>query len=155
MTAAALVATVESRGAHCTLRDGRLVVAPASVIDADLAIKLWSRVREVAALLRLRDGADAALPSSPPPRVACELRRFTDWRPATVVRFCCEPDHQHEDGIPTYDLEECSIIVAWSTREGRRSLPIVLRNALLDVKAAFDGRIVPAVPAPSAAPTGS
>ena len=98
---------------------------------------LLSPVRTTASCLRLRE--DVVNPCCAPGQ-ALDRRNFNRDR---VVRFCAEPSHQHDDGIPTYDSREIDLVLSWCAREGIRQLPVRLRNALLDAKTMFGGRIDP------------
>jgi hypothetical protein len=124
---------IERIGGSCSLRDGKLVVSPAAILTADLRKRIHAVRCDVAALLRERE-------ESSPPTVACELRRFPDWHPDMVVRFCAEPGHWHEDRVPTFDCVEIDLLLAWAVAAVRR-LDAATRNALLDLKARFGGRI--------------
>lgn len=142
--AASILRDLQAVHARATLRNGRLVIAPASVVPADLQSRVRVTACDVIALLREREGAASTSAVPRPAAVpACELRRFPDWRPAQVVRFCCESDHRHEDGIATYDAQEVEHLLRWARTAGVSRLPAALRNALLDLKSTIGGRVVP------------
>lgn len=151
MTAALLLIELERVGASADLVGGRFVVRPARLLSPDLREALFVNAPSLVRLVRERDRerATAAAGDEPvrqrdphrPPACACELRRFPDWRPDRVVRFCCEPDHRHEDGIPTYDSQECDDLLEFAALKNLRRLPVEIRNALLDLKVQVGGRI--------------
>ena len=137
MTADAILVEIERVGARAELVAGKLSVRPARLVPAELRDAIRAAIPPLFALLRKRER------DRPCSNAACELRRFTDWRSTEVVRFCCDIDHEHEDGVPTYDSREIDLVLAWCAREGIRQLPVPLRNALLDAKTIFGGRIDP------------
>jgi len=142
-TAAAMLAEIEVSGVHATLRDGKLVLAPGARLGPDLRDRVKATLKPLIALLRSRCEAERGRAPAPEgrPGPSCELRRFPDWNPVQVVRFCCEPAHAHADGVPTYDAQEVEVVLEWCSRSGTSRLPIPLRNLVLDLKVMFGGRI--------------
>lgn len=138
--AAALVREIEVAGGRIELRGRRVRVDPPRLGTPELVSRLRAVARELVSLLKARDGDTKPSP-------ACELRRFPDWRPDCVIRFCFEPDHVHLDLVPTFKTDELDILLDWADTESLPQLSFPLRNTLLSLKARFGGGIVSEVPA--------
>ena len=134
--ALAVLLEVEQQGGRIERIARGVRVTPPGLVTPELVVRLRAVGRDLLALLRRR-----AAPSSP--RASCELRRFPEWRSSAAVRFCAEPSHAHADGIPTYSAEELGVVLEWCRRTGVRRLPVPLRDALLELKSRFGGRIDP------------
>ena len=133
-TAVTLVREVEGLGGRIVLHARGVRVEPPSLLTDDLTKRLRATGRELRALLHERLMSQKA--------ADCELRRFPDFDPTRVFRFCCEQTHAHLDGVPTFFAGEIDLLLAWADREDAHRAPVPLRDLVLEIKSTFGGRIV-------------
>jgi hypothetical protein len=142
-----VLAEIETAGASAKLRDGKLVVAPSVVLSAELRQRIRPAARDLVVLLRAREPehGQAARSASRVRSSCCELRRFPDRPDRLVVRLCCEQAHRHDgaESIPVFQAEEIDLLLEWASAAGVSRFDPWLRDALLDLKLHFGGRIDP------------
>jgi len=149
--AARLLVDLGVAGVSTSLRGKKLVLAPGSRVTDALRGRVLASLHP---LVELLENAERRSTSSPASSIAtaslatardspcCGLRRFPEWDPSQVFRFCCEPSHAHADSIPTYDSDETDVLIEWAHRAGVRQLSGAMKGTLLSIKTEFGGRVV-------------
>jgi len=142
-----LLDEIEGEGGRVHVRRGGVQVVPSSLLTPTRKARLVVAGAPLLDLLRERQlgvAKEQRPRLAPIGSVACELRRFTNWNSDVLVRFCAEPGHWHEpctSGEIAFDCVELDVLVTWKKANGIQKLNLDLRNAILDLKLAFGGRV--------------
>lgn len=131
--ARALLEEIQQLGGRLVLRADGILIDPHELLTPERAARIRAAARELVALLRA-----GGISSS-----QCERRIFRDRPDQLIVRFCCESSHTHAptDGEVLFDVKECRLLCAWAGRATQLTLSTTLRDAVLETKRIFGGRI--------------